>query len=95
MRPAGLEPATYGFEVRRSIQLSYGRTTAKLSTRYDLGVDGGPTCGCRCLGPNASTSVCGPSSRAGSGRDQPRAGWQVRVSTVDMDSSVRGRRPAA
>ncbi len=30
VRPEGLEPPTYGFEARRSIQLSYGRTTTKI-----------------------------------------------------------------
>ena len=36
VRPAGLEPATYGLEVRCSIQLSYGRIHSLFRTATDL-----------------------------------------------------------
>ena len=38
-RPAGLEPATYGFVDRRSIRLSYGRVQeVRIIPREDLGI---------------------------------------------------------
>ena len=38
MRPAGLEPATYGFEDRCSIQLRYGRGSLTIPLRHLAGI---------------------------------------------------------
>ena len=35
VRPTGFEPVAYGFVVRRSIHLSYGRTFIRIVTLYE------------------------------------------------------------